>query len=109
MTATLTADDIAAHKPCASHLQKFRAAFGDACTVASEEDAIAAVELLRFDGVDVHWAERLLSDPALAEYRKARDAAWAEYRKVSDPTLAEYRKVRDPTLARALYQQFRTV
>ena len=38
-------------------------------------------------GLNVFWAEALLTGPALAEYEKVRGQAWSEYEKVIGPAL----------------------
>ena len=51
-------------------------------------------------GLDVFFAERLLTGPAWAEYEKVTGPALAEYEKVGGPAWAEYEKVSGASLGR---------
>ena len=90
----ITIDMLRQHNACSDQQELFVTTFGKSAklTWRNWSKAIKA-------GLSVSWVECLLSDPALAEYKKVSDPAWAEYEKVRDAALAEYKKVSDPALA----------
>jgi len=60
-------------------------------------EIVKAIKAGEFRGLAV--AEKLLSQPALAEYEKVRQSAWAEYKKIRQSAWAEYEKVRQSAWA----------
>jgi hypothetical protein len=97
---TLTLQQLKDADACNAQVVLFRQTFGVSVEVTGE---LAEQYAQQFDFGFA--AQRFLSAPALAEYKKVAAPARAEYDKARAPALAEYKKVAAP--ARAEYDKAR--
>ena len=80
---------------CSDQREEFKRRFGSSIEV-TEELCLSVSDVFAWDWI----AQRVLSAPALAEYRRVRAPARAEYERVRAPARAEYERVRAATFAR---------
>ena len=83
----ITVEMLKQHNACKPQLRKFRKVFPAGAPVS-----VRSLAKAQKAGLDVLWAEHLLTGPTLAGYKKATGPARAEYEKARRSALVECEK-----------------
>ena len=84
----ITVEMLKQHDVCKPQLRKFRKVFPAGAPVS-----VRSLAKAQKAGLDVLWAEHLLTGPTLAEYEKGARSASVEYKRATGPAWAEHEKL----------------